>query len=162
MTARAFGDCRAGRNRIGGRTLTCPQDRVELGGEFIHGGSSSIFRLTRDLGLTAIPVDRYGQMKWRRYDCPYTEIPQICDLKKKYQALISGDFRIVSESLLQSFRSCRDTNDIPLSNHSLDPLFAQTWCSDISLLSTRDIQDENAVDVAGSDEYRIDEGYSAL
>ena len=161
------------RSRPGGRTRTfdistdldfpCDQVYVELGGEFIHGGNTSTAVLAAELGLTMVPVDRYGDMKYNTATSHFSDSVNVVELKEAFDKLINApvdkkDYLCSLQDALLHFRPAMTPQDMV----TADVLFAQTWCADIHHLSLGDLRDEAAVDVAGSDEYRLLEGYNEL
>ncbi len=162
--------------RVGGRTCTVSIENsgshlgdIEYGGEFVHGGNTSIAKLVSDLGMLMVPVNRYGEMNWNRAGCKFTDVVDVLVLKNIYEHVLEGGYNDFSTSLYQAFVSDENAaviESLSISDHKLrmaaSVLFAQTWCSDIESLALYDLIEEMAVDTAGCDEYRICGGYSEL
>jgi monoamine oxidase len=159
------------RDRIGGRIHTDYEFAnfpVERGAEFIHGANVVTHELVRQAGLSEIPVDRMGKLRWGSPARPIADLPD--------------DERSLIEGLFKVYASLKDANlpgDVSLSKYFADNgypqkiaqdiadvLFAQTCCASIYNLSCHDLQREMRVDHSGGLEHggesRIREGYSAL
>ncbi len=167
------------RDRIGGRAWTdntFADFPIELGAEFIHGEHAATHQLVKEAGLHTIPVVRMDNLWWaengqaalplknlaapirdiidgllRDYDTlPYSVPPPYA----MGRGLGGGDM-----SLADYLRS-RGWNDDALK--TADVLLAQTCCARIETLSCADLIREIHADHAGSQEFRIEEGYGAL
>ncbi len=157
------------RDRIGGRAwtdTTSAEFPVELGAEFIHGEGALTHELVRAAGLHTIPVVRMDNLWWASDAQPARPRPQ---LPLPIQQLIDG--------LLADYHHLPDhapASDMSLADYlrrrgwdadamqAADVLLAQTCCSSIENLSCFDLIRESRVDHAGTQEFRIREGYAAL
>lgn len=157
------------RNRIGGRIWTdetFADFPLEMGAEFIHGEKAATHDLLGQAGLTTIPVDRYGQLRWAQYSRPALRVNE---LPNELRATISGLFAHYAalpthapdpDISLGAFLRGRGWDDEALK--IADVLLAQTCCAGIDSLSCADIIREMRADHAGKQEFRIREGYGAL
>lgn len=155
------------RDRIGGRiwTDTSGEFPLELGAEFIHGETAATHELVKAAGLSTIPVDRKGKLRWssRKVALRPDEWPE------SLRTVIDGlraDYAALPEHLGQTDMSLKDyLQGRGWDYHAIeiaDVLLAQTCCVDIEDLSCADLVREMQVDHAGDQEFRIREGYTAL
>lgn len=157
------------RDRIGGRIWTdgtFAEFPTELGAEFIHGENAVTHDLVRQAGLTTIPVDRYGKLRWAQYSRP---AQTLSDMPAQLRATITGLFAHYAalpthaptpDVSLGAFMRERGWDDEALK--MADVLLAQTCCASIETLSCADLIREMRADHAGKQEFRIREGYGAL
>ncbi|MBL8116168.1 MAG: FAD-dependent oxidoreductase [Anaerolineae bacterium] len=157
------------RDRIGGRIWTDDKFTdfpIELGAEFIHGENAATIDLVHAAGLTTIPVDRYGKLRWAPVSLPavpLAELPAelratITGLFMHYRALPQHD-PLPDISLAQYLRGKGwDEEALKIA----DVLLAQTCCATLEDLSCADLIREMRADHAGKEEFRIREGYGAL
>jgi len=156
------------RDRIGGRAWTdhtFADFPVELGAEFIHGEHAITHDLVRQAGLHTIPVVRMDNLWWSHDGQPAA-----------HRDKLPAPIREVIEGLLRDYHQMPDHVKTPMSvghylrergwdNDALkvvDVLLAQTCCAQIDDLSCADLIREMRADHAGSEEFRIEEGYGAL
>jgi monoamine oxidase len=157
------------RQRIGGRIWTdhtFAPFPVEHGAEFIHGEHAVTHALVTAAGLEAIPVDRYGRLRWSDGGSARA----IAALPVHRRDLIGALFRAFDRlrdmsgdapdcSLAHYLRECGfDEEALTVA----DVLLAQTCCASVETLSCADLSRELRVDHAGRREYRVREGYAAL
>ena len=156
------------RDRIGGRAWTdhtFADFPIELGAEFIHGEHAATHDLVRQAGLHTIPVVRMDNLWWAEPGLP--AVPRD-KLPAPIQQVIEGLLRDYHEmpdhvktvmSLDEYLRRCFwDADALKIA----DVLLAQTCCARIDTLSCQDLIREMRADHAGSEEFRIEEGYAAL
>jgi monoamine oxidase len=156
------------RDRIGGRAWTdeaFASFPVELGAEFIHGGNVITHEFVKKAGLTEIPVDRFGNLRWSKGDKAriINEWPEHLrsvteELWQAYAEIVTTDFKkdISLAEYLKTRGHTVETLQIA------DVLLAQTCVASIFDLSCRDLQrDMQNGDTHGA-ESRIREGYKAL
>lgn len=155
------------RDRIGGRVWTDDSFAdfpVELGAEFIHGGKVITHEFIKEAGLSEIPVDRFGKLRWG-------------DGKAKAVAELPKHLRETIEKLWQDVEnlvSVELTKDLSLAEHLkskghvaealqiADVLVAQTCVSSLYDLSCQDLQRDMKNSDTHDEESRIREGYKAL
>ncbi|MBC7870410.1 MAG: FAD-dependent oxidoreductase, partial [Chitinophagaceae bacterium] len=157
------------RDRIGGRAWTdhtFADFPIELGAEFIHGEHAATHQLVKDAGFHTIPVVRMDHLWWAENGHPAVNrnqlpapIREIIDgLLRDYDAL--ANFALANDMSLADYLRGRGWDDDALK--TADVLLAQTCCATIETLSCADLIREAHADHAGSQEFRIEEGYAAL
>jgi monoamine oxidase len=156
------------RDRIGGRAWTdhtFADFPIELGAEFIHGEHAATHDLVRQAGLHTIPVVRMDNLWWAEPGLPAV-----------HRDKLPAPIREVIEGLLRDYHEMPEHVKTPMSIgwylrergwdadalKIADVLLAQTCCARIDQLSCRDLIREMRADHAGSQEFRIEEGYAAL
>jgi monoamine oxidase len=155
------------RDRIGGRTWTdetFANFPVELGAEFIHGGNVTTHKFVREAGLTEIPVDRFGKLRWS-------------DNKAKLVADLPNHLQNIIEKLWHDYEHLVNVDlpqDLSLAEYLkskghdaqalqiADVLLAQTCVASLYSLSCQDLQREMKQGDSHGAESRISEGYKAL
>jgi monoamine oxidase len=157
------------RERIGGRIWTAGDMAgfpVELGAELIHGEHAVTHGLLAAAGMRAIPVDRYGRMRWAAGGpaIPLAELPvelreTIATIMAAYAALPAADWERADMSLADYLRGC---GLAAAALELADVLLAQTCCAPIGGLSCADLAREMRADHAGKAEFRVEQGYAAL
>lgn len=160
------------RDRIGGRVHTDYSYTgfpVELGAEFIHGPKAITHELVQEAGLTTMPYPRHENLWWSSGDTGdrarlYTERPEMSSIRT-----LEVVYEMLRQAELPQDMSLQDyfTREMGFWNFSplietANVLFAQTCCAPIHRLSAQDLQREMQVDHAGSGDFKIVEGYSAL
>jgi monoamine oxidase len=152
--------------RIGGRTWTHTEFAdfpVEFGAEFIHGENAITHMLLKEAGLSTIPVDRYGSLRWGNPRAlKWGEMPD--DLRNTLQGLLETYNYLELEKLdydtsLGDYLKQKSWNTDAIAK--ADILLAQTNCASIYTLSIQDLQRE-LKNSAGHQEFRIREGYQML
>jgi monoamine oxidase len=156
------------RNRIGGRTWTDETFAafpVELGAEFIHGGSVITHEFVKEAGLSEIPVDRFGKLRWSFGDkaAIVAELPEnlrisIEKLWQDYAEIINTDFT-KDVSLAEYLRARGHTSE---ALQIADVLLAQTCVASLYTLSCQDLKRDMQNGDTHDAESRIREGYKAL
>lgn len=159
------------KGRIGGRAWTDRSfaDRpIEHGGEFIHGENTVTHRIAAKLGLTLLPVQRYGHLRWGE---PGAAALPLADLAADRRAMIERLLATYHDlpALLAPDAPDRSLADL-LRQHGFDDralaaadvLLAQTCCASVENLSCADLAREMLADRAGTQEFRIAEGYDTL
>jgi monoamine oxidase len=156
------------RDRIGGRAWTdhtFADFPIELGAEFIHGENAATHQLVKDAGFHTIPVVRMDNLWWSENGQPAVPRPQL-----------PPPIRDIIDGLLRDYGEIPDhvKKDMSLGEYLrrrfwdadalkiADVLLAQTCCATIETLSCADLVREMHADYAGSQEFRIEEGYGAL
>jgi monoamine oxidase len=156
-------------DHIGGRArtdYTFANIPVELGAEFIHGDRAVTHDLVRQAGLTIIPVDRMGKLRWGKpaalaADQPEDVRAMLDGLHRDYAALKDAD--LPDDCSLADYFKALGWSGKAL--YMADVLFGQTACAKLDDLSAHDLQREMRVDTSGGEfggEARIAEGYSSL
>ncbi|MBZ0290175.1 MAG: FAD-dependent oxidoreductase, partial [Anaerolineae bacterium] len=156
------------RDRIGGRVWTdhtFADFPVELGAEFIHGEHAATHDLVRQAGLHTIPVVRMDNLWWAEPGQPAVHRDK---LPEPIRDIIDGLLRdyhdmpdhVKTSMTLGEYLRRRFWDDEALK--IADVLLAQTCCARIDTLSCQDLIREMRADHAGSEEFRIEEGYAAL
>jgi monoamine oxidase len=155
------------RDRIGGRAWTDETFAtfpVELGAEFIHGSNVITHRLVKEAGLSEIPVDRFGKLRWGEgkakavTDLPHHLQNTIEKLWQGYEDLAKVD--LPHDLSLAEYLKSKGHSTEAL--HIADVLLAQTCVASLYDLSCQDLQREMKVGHSDDEESRISEGYSAL
>lgn len=156
------------RDRIGGRTWTdeaFADFPVELGAEFIHGGSVITHEFVKEAGLSEIPLDRFGKLRWSDSDKAksVTELPEhlqniIATLWQDYADLVKIDF--TKDISLAEYLKARGHSSEAL--QIADVLLAQTCVASLYTLSCQDLQRDMENGDTHDAESRIREGYKAL
>lgn len=155
------------RARTGGRAWTddtFASFPVELGAEFIHGGNVITHRLIKEAGLSEIPVDRFGKLRWG-------------DGRAKVVAELPNHLKIIIEKLWRDYEDLANVElprDLSLAEYLksrghetealqiADVLLAQTCVSSLYDLSCHDLQRDMKKGDTHDAESRICEGYKAL
>ncbi|MEO8609973.1 MAG: NAD(P)/FAD-dependent oxidoreductase [Chloroflexota bacterium] len=167
------------RDRIGGRAwtdYTIADFPIELGAEFIHGEHAATHDLVWQAGLHTIPVVRMDNLWWAEPDQPalprthlsphardiidgllhdYHEMPALIPPPHFVERGLGGGDISLAEYLRERGW---DADALRVA----DVLLAQTCCAGIESLSCYDLIREMGADHAGSEEFRIEEGYAAL
>jgi monoamine oxidase len=156
------------RNRIGGRTWTdetFAEFPVELGAEFIHGVSVITHTFVKEAGLSEIPVNRFGKLRWSNGDRAkiVAELPEdlrstIEKLWQDYAEIVNTDF--TRDTALAEYLKARGHNAESL--QIADVLLAQTCVASVFDLSCRDLQRDMQNGDTHDAESRIREGYKAI
>jgi monoamine oxidase len=156
------------RDRIGGRTWTdetFADFPVELGAEFIHGGKVITHKFVKEAGLSEIPVDRFGKLRWSFGDKAksVTELPEtlrtaIEKLWQDYAEIVNTDFT-KDVSLAEYLKARGHTSESLL---IADVLLAQTCVANLHALSCQDLKRDMQNGDTHDAESRIHEGYKAL
>lgn len=157
------------RQRIGGRIWTSDDFApfpVEFGAEFIHGEHAATHMIATAAGMTPVPVDRYGKLRWSDGGpaLALTQLPPerkalIDSLFQAFDLLHEWPAEAIDMGLAEYLRM-RGYDNAAL--QVADILLAQTCCASLELLSCADITRELRADRAGKREYRLREGYAAL
>lgn len=155
------------RDRIGGRVWTddtFADFPVELGAEFIHGGSVITQKFVKEAGLSEIPVDRFSKLRWG-------------DGKAKAVAELPNHLKNTIEKLWRDYENLANVDlarDLSLAEYLqskghgsealqiADVLLAQTCVASLYDLSCQDLQRDMKNGDTHDAESRIREGYKAL
>lgn len=160
------------RDRIGGRAWTDTTFSplpLELGAEFIHGEHVITHALLKQAGMGALPAERAAYQQWFIPPTLHAlaALPQ--PLRDRW-AEVASAYAALGEQPPQADCSLRDY----LAQHTptarwddsleqmADVLLAQTCCAPLNGLSAWDLAHEMQVDRAGKQEFRLEQGYSAL
>jgi monoamine oxidase len=157
--------------RLGGRIFThslpaLASFPLELGAELIHGSRVVTRALAAQAGLTTLPVDRLGNLRWGRPARPLAHLPEderamIDGLWADYDAL--RDAVLAADCSLEHWLRGRGWDGAALD--AADVLLAQTCCARLDRLSALDLQREMHVDHSGGLEHgeaRLAQGYNTL
>ncbi len=154
-------------NRAGGRVWTddtFADFPVELGAEFIHGGKVITHKLVKEAGLSEIPVDRFGKLRWGNgkakavIDLPNHLQNHIQELWQDYEDLVNVELP-KDLSLAEYLKSKgHDAEALQIA----DVLLAQTCVASLYDLSCQDLQRDMKLGDSHDEESRIREGYKAL
>jgi monoamine oxidase len=156
------------RERIGGRVYTDTSFAsfpIELGAELIHGERVVTHRYLAEAGLSSVPVDRYGSLRWGAGAAALPKAQhalevqaQLAALSAAYAAIATRDWRD-DRPLADYLRGCGvDEGAVA----AADVLFAQTCCAAITTLGCADLAREMQIDHAGHEEFRVRGGYGPL
>jgi monoamine oxidase len=155
------------RDRIGGRTWTddtFADFPVELGAEFIHGGKVITHQLVKEAGLSKIPVDRFGKLRWGN-----GKAKTVADLPNHLQTIIEKlwhDYEnLVNVELARDLSLgdyLKNKGHTAEALHIADVLLAQTCVASLYDLSCYDLQRDMKQGDSHDAESRIREGYKAL
>ncbi|MBW4438079.1 MAG: FAD-dependent oxidoreductase [Pleurocapsa minor GSE-CHR-MK-17-07R] len=155
---------------IGGRIRTDTDFAnfpVELGAEFIHGSNAITRTLVEESGLSVIPVNRMGNLRW---GIPALPLGKLSLSERKLIVSLQRDYHALASAPLYGDMSLRDYfAGLGYDSDGLrmaDVLLAQTCCASLETLSIADLQREMQVDHAGGLAYdgeaRIEQGYAEL
>jgi monoamine oxidase len=155
------------RDRIGGRAWTdetFAEFPVELGAEFIHGAKVITHEFVKEAGLSEIPVDRFGKLRWGDgkaklvANLPHHLQDSFRKLWHDYEGLVNVE--LPRDLSLADYLKAKghETHALQMA----DVLLAQTCVASLYDLSCKDLQrDMQHGDTHGA-ESRIREGYKAL